>query len=184
MTFLNEKKTFLAKSDKSKKGSIDTRMLPIMVVVNTNSHYYTTSSCSGRVYFWHGGEKKNEMEWVKVSHDLIDVSFLDILERKGVVWLRFESSILHIACDSLDAANGLLDLVKPLYKKSSILTARNKIIVEIRGGELIEMPFYQDGKLVFCGDREWLVKLINQKMEKNWKRLEEFGKIMRKVNST
>lgn len=181
MTFLNEKKTFLAKSDKSKKGSIDTRMLPIMDMVNANLHYYTTSSCSGRVYFWQGGQKKNEMEWINVSHDLIDGSFLEISVRKGVVWLRFESSILHIACDSLDAANLLLDEVKGLYKKSSILTARNKIIVEIRGGELIEMPFYQDGKLVFCGDREWLIDFINRNQEKNWKRLEELKELLKKI---
>lgn len=178
---MNEKKTFLAKSDKSKKGSIDTRMLPVMGVVNASAHYYTTSSCSGRVYFWQGSGKKNETEWIKISHDLIDASFLEIPARKGAVWLRFESSILHIACDSLEAANLLLDAVKGLYKKSSILTARNKIIVEIRGGELIEMPFYQDGKLVFCGDREWLVELINQKMEKNWKRLEELRNMIGKI---
>ena len=181
MTFANEKKTFLAKSDKSKKGSIDIRMLPIIKVVNSHSGYYTTSSCSGRVYFWQGSEKKNEMEWVKVSHELIDVSFLEIPARRGVVWLRFESSIIHIACDSLQSANGLLDAVKSLYKKSSILTARKKIIVEIRGGEILEMPFYRDGELQFSGDRKWLLDLINHKLEKNLERLEKLKSVIERV---
>jgi len=180
MTFDNEKKTFLAKLDKSKKGSIDEKIIPLITAFNKTSDYYTTSSCSGRVYLWRGSGKKNETEWLRVSHDLIDATFLHINE-SGVVWLRLEGMIMHIACHNLDAANRLLEEVRHLYKKSSILSASNKVIVEIRGSEFIEMPLYQDGKLLFSGDVDWLVELINQKMEKMWEKIELLGEIIPEI---
>ena len=72
MTFENDKKTFLMKVDKSKKGEIDDRVISLMKTINALPDFYTTSSCSGRVYLWQGTGKKNETEWIKVSHDLID----------------------------------------------------------------------------------------------------------------
>ncbi len=177
MTFDNEKKTFLAKLDKSKKGSIDEKIISLITVFNKTSNYYSTSSCSGRVYLWRGSGKKNETEWLRVSHDLIDADFLHINE-SGTVWLRLEGMIMHIACRNLDAANCLLEDVRHLYKKSCILSASNKIIVEIRGSEFIEMPLYQDGKLLFSGDVNWLVELINQKMEKMWEGIALIEKLL------
>ncbi len=180
MTFDNEKKTFLAKLDKSKKGSIDERIIPLITAFNKTSDYYTTSSCSGRVYLWRGSGKKNETEWLRVSHDLIDASFLQINE-SGIVWLRLEGMIMHIACRDLNTANHLLEEIRHLYKKSSILSASNKIIVEIRGSEFIEMPLYQEGKLLFSGDVNWLVELINKKMERMWEGMEKIhSKIIKK----
>ncbi len=173
MTFDNEKKTFLAKLDKSKKGSIDEKIIPLIIVFNKTSNYYTTSSCSGRVYLWRGSGKKNETEWIRVSHDLIDVNFVQLERKDGLIWLRLEGMIMHVACRNLAAANRLLEEVRHRYKKSSILSASNKIIVEIRGSEFIEMPLYQDGKVLFSGEINWLVELINQKMERMWQGMEK-----------
>ncbi len=177
MTFDNEKKTFLAKLDKSKKGSIDEKIIPLITAFNQTLDYYTTSSCSGRVYLWRGSGKKNETEWLRVSHNLIDVSFLQI-NKSGIVWLRLEGMIMHVACRDLNAANHLLEEIRHLYKKSCILSASNKIIVEIRGSEFIEMPLYEEGQLLFSGDVNWLVELINQKMGKMWGGM---GKIHSKI---
>ena len=173
MTFPNDKKTFLAKLDKSKKGSIDERGVPLLNTVNALENYYTTSSCSGRVYLWSGSGKKNETQWLKMSHDPIALDFFELDNPKGVVWLRFESSIFHICCKDLESANSLLLKARTYYKKSSILTASNKIIVEIRGGDVIEMPFYIDGERVFSGDFVWLFSLINSKMNLMWNKMEK-----------
>lgn len=89
MTFLNQKKTYLAKSDKSKKGSLDEKVVPLLTEINKNPNYYTTSSCSGRVYLWKGTGKKSETQWLKVSHDLIDKNFFDCDEKNDLVWLRW-----------------------------------------------------------------------------------------------
>ena len=145
MNWDNEKKCFLNKADQSKKGSIDEKVLPLLQTINSHPDYYTTSSCSGRIYFWRGTGKKNETEWIKVSHGLITEEFfyLEEKQKSGLVWLRFEPFIIHICCRDLNHANALLNLAKKIYKKSYILSASNKIIVEIHGSEFVEMPFYQ-----------------------------------------
>ncbi len=216
MTFPNEKKLYLQKQDKSKKGGIDENVLPILKLINAHDDYYTTSSCSGRVYLWRGSGKKNETEWLRVSHELIGEDFFeleagrapiserynkisrwsaegdapsgeaphsennpkseavlsplqkaDVLPslRTGLIWLRLEPFILHVACKDLAAANRLVESARKIYKKSCILTLSNKIIVEIRGSEIIEMPLYRDGKLLYHGELFWLTTVINQKLQ-------------------
>ena len=90
--------------------------------------------------------------------------------------------ILHIACRNLDAANLLLEKVRQLYKKSGILSASNKIIVEIRGSEFMEMPLYNGEKLLFVGEGDWLVGLINQKLEKMWNGIEKLTREIAEAN--
>ena len=174
MNFSNEKKTFLSKLDKSKKGEVDEKVKPLLEKINTFSEYYTTSSCSGRIDLWMGGGKKNQSEWLKVSHDLITEDFFKVQFPAGLVWLRLEPFIMHICCNTLETANLLLEKAKKIYKKSCILTAQNKIIVEIRGSEAIEMPFALDGKMLFNGDTDWLIKLLNDKMEKIEEGIQKF----------
>jgi len=176
MTFLNQKKTYLAKSDKSKKGDRDVKIIPLLETINALPEYYTTSSCSGRTYLWKGTGKKSETQWLKVSHDLINADFFDCAEKKELVWLRLESVILHVACKDLEAAHALLEKARRFYKKSCILSASSKIMVEIRGSEFMEMPLYKDGKLLFSGDFSWLKELINSKLEKMWQDMEKFRK--------
>jgi tRNA wybutosine-synthesizing protein 3 len=177
MTFDNEKKTYLAKEDKSKKGGIDQRIIPLLNAINAQPDYYTTSSCSGRTYLWKGTGKKSETEWLKVSHDSIDQDFFQT-EDTGLVWLRLEGVIMHIACRDLKAANQLLDKARTFYKKSCILSASNKMIVEVRGSEFMEMPLYHGGKLLFSGDLNWLQELINSKLEKMWQNIEKFRTVI------
>ena len=178
MNFPNDKKTFLAKLDKSKKGSVDEKAIPLLETINALPDYYSTSSCSGRVYLWKGTGKKSETQWLKVSHDLIEDDFFNCDEEKELVWLRLEGAIWHIACKDLETANVLLEKARRFYKKSCILTASSKIIVEVRGSEYMEMPLYKEGKLLFSGDLLWLKGMINQKLEKVWKDTEKLRKIL------
>lgn len=176
--FLNNKKTFLSKLDKSKKGDLDEKIISLIEAINQKQNYYTTSSCSGRVYLWCGSGKKNETQWLKVSHDLTKEDFYQTKE-SGLIWLRLEDFILHVCCDNLESANRFLNLARKLYKKSSILTISSKIIVEVRGSEFLEMPLYLDGQELFSGDFKWLTNLINIKMKRIWKKELEFEKSIR-----
>lgn len=164
--FSNQKKLYLQKQDKSRKGEIDEQVLPLLKIINAHDDYYTTSSCSGRVYLWQGSGKKNEVEWLRVSHEAIEEDFLDLpaSNKKGLIWLRLEPFIVHVACKDIAAANRLVELARQIYKKSCLLTISNKIIVEIRGSELVGMPLYQDGKELFSGEKGWLAGLLNEKM--------------------
>ncbi|MEK6950235.1 MAG: hypothetical protein AABX13_00740, partial [Nanoarchaeota archaeon] len=49
--------------------------------------------------------------------------------------------------------------------KSGILSISNKIMVEIRGSELIEMPMYREGRLLYQKELSWLVTMINQRLQ-------------------
>ncbi len=164
--FQHYKKTFLAKQDKSKKGSVDEQVLPLITAINSFPDYYTTSSCSGRAYLWKGSGKKNQTEWLRVSHGFINENFLKPPPWENeLIWLRVEPLILHVACRDLTSANLLLNVSRRIYKKSCILSASNKILVEIRGSEFLETPLHADDKAL-CTDFALLVKLVNDKMKK------------------
>ncbi len=175
--FQNEKKLCLAKEDRSKKGSIDEKCKPIIALLNKNENYYTTSSCSGRAYLW-TGEKKNQSQWYNVTHDLIDDSFFTI-STPGVVWIRVEPFILHVACKDMDAVETLLQAAQLVYKKSSLLSIPKRI-VEIRGSEYIEMPFQKDNIPFFTNLPE-LQNIINQKLTKIFSRIKELEKKIEKI---
>jgi tRNA wybutosine-synthesizing protein 3 len=190
--FNNHKKNCLEKLDQSKKGNIDLRAVSLIHTINGIESLYTTSSCSGRVYLWRtksrrtslrcahsfAENKKNEIEWVKMSHDLIDSTFFILQDIKihEDVWLRYEAFIIHVVCITLNVANRFLQHVKTIYKKSSILTMNNKVVVEIRASQFIEMPYVIHGSVVFSGDVNWLIELINFKLEKNWVKMETLRK--------
>jgi len=180
MTFENDKKNFLTKQDKSKKGSIDTRVKPLLNIINSSLQYYTTSSCSGRVYFWQGTGKKNEMKWVTVSHELITSAFFNLPPIPGTVWLRFEPFILHVCCHDISSAHTFLNLARTIFKKSALVAMGKKYLVEVRGSEFLEMPFLQEGKLVFSGDLSWLKNWINSQLEQNWEKMKKFEKEIEK----
>jgi len=178
MTFANEKKTFLDKLDKSKKGGIDQKVVSLINKINQNPDYYTTSSCSGRVCLWQGTGKKNETEWLKVSHNLINNDFFEVNELE-LVWLRLEPFIIHVACRDLGAANRLLEKARLVYKKSCLLSSSNKIIIEIRGSEFLEMPFSLNENILFNGDLNWLTELINQKFERIFSGINKFEELIK-----
>lgn len=176
MTFANDKKTFLAKADKSKKGDMDEKVISLVTAINSLDKYYTTSSCSGRTYLWRGSGKKNETEWLNVSHDYITPKLMVIDQNKNLdlIWLRVEPFIMHICCVDLEAAAELLEQARIIYKKSSIISIAHKIIVEIRGSEVIEMPLYNDGKLLWDEQLELLVELVNTKLGRIFNDLQRF----------
>jgi len=165
MEFENNKKTFLAKTDKSKKGDIDEKILPLVSKINSSKDYYTTSSCAGRIMVVKAAEKKNEAEWLFVSHDV--VKELKLVSEPNA-WFKFEPPILHVCCRNLDFAQKLLDIARPLFKLSGIIST-SKLIVEIRGTDRIEAP-------ILGMTQEYLDSLVgiaNSKLESGWKKLKE-----------
>jgi tRNA wybutosine-synthesizing protein 3 len=178
MSFESEKITCLGKEDKSKKGEIDFKVRSLVSLINQRKDYYTTSSCSGRVYFWTGSGKKNETVWLKVSHDLIDESFLTLDDVQGLVWLRLEGFITHVACRNMEAADTFLQLAKKQYKKSSLLSFRKKIIVEIRGSEFVEMPFFENGMKLLEPEFP-ILRILNEKLDKIFSGIQKFENLIK-----
>ena len=73
MNFEKKKKEFLAKKDKSKKGSIDDKIKRLVDKINSLPDFCTTSSCSGRILLLAipSSNKKNEVEYLFRSHKKI-----------------------------------------------------------------------------------------------------------------
>lgn len=176
MTFPNRKKTYLAKLDKSKKGELDKRVIPLLNLINFQKDYFTTSSCSGRVVLWQGSGKKNETRWLKVSHDLIEEDFFhDLSKEKDLVWLRLEPFIMHVCCQNLESASRLLFNAKKFFKKSSLLSFRNKIIVEIKGSEFLEFPLLKDRQFLLKKENlPFLTRLVNKKLHQVHRKIDLF----------
>ena len=168
MDFENRKKTFLLKQDKSRKGEIDKKILPLVEKINSSNDYFTTSSCSGRIMVVKTAEKKNQAEWLFVSHDI--VKELKLSSEPGS-WFKFEPPILHVCCRDIVCAQKLLDIARPLFKLSGIIST-SKIIVEIRGTERIEAPM--QGMPQDYIDN--LVSTANKKLELGWKKLNQLEK--------
>lgn len=61
--------------DRSRAGQIDTAIVPLVEVINSRRDYYTTSSCAGRLIATQhvpGRPKYNQVDWLFVTHDIID----------------------------------------------------------------------------------------------------------------
>ncbi|MEA3430060.1 MAG: tRNA wybutosine-synthesizing 3 family protein [Nanoarchaeota archaeon] len=193
MNFQNNKKVCLDKIDKSVKASIDSKILKLVDCINNNEHFYTTSSCSGRVVLQNIAEsgRKNENLWLFVSHDIVEysellktletVSNIEKLSEGDEVWFRMEAAILHVACDSLENAQKLVDFARNSgFRRSGIQSTNKKILVEIVGSERMDIPVYYDAKLLISAYyvRE-MIRFANYKLNINWAKIEKLKEFFR-----
>ena len=188
MTFDSDKRTFLAKQDKSVKGSIDHQIKKLCSRINKKQDFYTTSSCAGRIVLISIPEsgKKHESEWLFVSHDLTQPD--DIKEKlrtipDDAVWLRYEPFIIHVACRTAEDAAKLLKTLHELgVKRSGIISLSSKIVVEIIGTEHIEALISEKGRMLVSDDYiAALVHSANQKLERNWGQIDRIVGNMTKL---
>lgn len=184
MTFNKQKQKYLQDltsgvKDKSKKGFIDEEIKDLVTLINSHKDYYTTSSCSGRIllYSTTTERKKNETEWLFVSHNIVKEKEIQQVinnNTNGTVFFRFEPMILHVVCIDLDAANKLLQLCnKAGLKHSGIISLQKRIIVEIIGNDLLDAPIMAEGKMLVTNNGlAFFLSDANKKMQKNLERIE------------
>jgi tRNA wybutosine-synthesizing protein 3 len=190
MDFQKQKQDFLSKKDKSKKGSIDEKMRPIVKRINSFPNYYTTSSCAGRIVLLHQiSGKKQESNWIFSSHSTIKVLQLrnalspKKLPKKGMVWLLAEAPIIHIACKTIDDGWKMVNTLKlGGFKRSSIISStKSKTTIEAFGNHRIEMPVAEDGKIMVPLS---LIKKLcvhsNKKLRQSHDILKRLGKELKK----
>lgn len=183
MDFDNEKKTFLKKKDKSKKGGVDDNILRLVNLINKHPNYYTTSSCSGRiVLISKKSDMKSDAKWLFVSHDAID--FMDIWKvlddlPSYDVWFRFEPMILHVRCKEIEDAEDLVKKARELgFKRSGIQSVSKKINVEIAGTDHIDTIVGKKKDLLVDGDYlKILITYANKKMTRNLSKIMKFEKV-------
>ncbi len=181
MTFDHDKKVFLGKADKSTKGSIDDEIKPLCDMINSLDDYYTTSSCAGRAMLikMPASGKKNEAEWLFVSHDKTDskqlISALSSVPEDSV-WFRYEPFILHVAARTVEHAVKLLNLVHDLgIKRAGIISISNKIVLEIIGNEHIDAIVSKQGKMLV--DDNYINILVDDANKKRDRNLENMNRL-------
>lgn len=187
--FNEEKLNRLSRVDVSRKGSVDTRIQPVVRLINRIPQYYTTSSCSGRTVILSSAQasgsedchvvRKKGCVWHHVTHEKLDCSELEssLEGHGGSAVLRFEPFILHVRCCTLEDARKLLATSIAAGCRNSGITIGKvgKPVVAVRNTLLMEVPLSQKGELLVThGYLCFLTNEANTKMDENWKRLERF----------
>ncbi len=179
MLFDNQKKVFLKKSDKSKKGGIDKEIKQLVKKINSSKDYYTTSSCAGRIVLLEKkSDKKQEIKWLFKKHG--KVNFKEIKNSlkklsKHDIWFRQEAAILHVACKTINNTQKLINLARSIgFKRSGIQSTKNKIIVEIASSDYIDTIIAKKGKLLVDNDLlKILISEANKKLKRNKEKLKK-----------
>ncbi len=178
----------LKECDKSKIGKVDPEINELIDFFNKSMDFYTTSSCSGRILLIELSEdnRKDKAEWLLASHE--KVSFEDLIKNlkkyksKKELWFKQEPLILHVCARSLKEGEKLMSLaIQSGFKKASIIALSRRIIIEIRGTDYISTIIGKNSKILV--DENYLkelLKLANDKLEKNLEKKERFFSGLRK----
>lgn len=187
MDFEKEKKDFLIKKDKSKKGIIDKEIKNLIDYINSLDNYYTTSSCSGRILLLvKKSDKKQDASFLFSSHS--KVNFIQIKNKlkkisKYPIYFKQEPAIFHVCCKTIEDAQKLVDIARFVgFKRTGIQSTRKKINVEIGSSEIIDAIIAENGKLLVTDDYlKILVREANKKLKKNKEKIKRFYIFCRKV---
>ena len=183
MNFNNQKKMALSKIDKSRKGSIDRKIKPLIGLINKNRHYFTTSSCSGRIALIEDGKKhENAVLWQ--SHDVVDdTASVEILEHirikhkeRGILWLKVEPCMITLISSSIEKASEIVNLAKEAgWKKSGFsISRKGRIIVELASTENLAIPLSTDEKIL-----KFFIEEANKKLRKTHQKIKRFLRFLK-----
>uniref|UniRef100_A0A9L0TUI9 tRNA wybutosine-synthesizing protein 3 homolog n=1 Tax=Equus caballus TaxID=9796 RepID=A0A9L0TUI9_HORSE len=150
----------LSKADLSRKGSVDEDVVELVQLLNGREEFFTTSSCAGRIILLDGGIDGFEVQkqnccWLLVTHKpcVKDDVIVALKKANSDAILKFEPFILHVQCRQLQDAQ----------------------ILAVRSTHGLEVPLSHKGQLMVTEEYiDFLLKIANQKMEENKKRIERF----------
>jgi tRNA wybutosine-synthesizing protein 3 len=183
--FGKEKADFLKKLDKSRKGSVDTRVIKLIKLINSKDSYYTTSSCAGRILLIQPAPKKDDAKFIFAAHRKVyarEISKALYTKTKGIVRLQQQNVIIHIACRDLDSASRILNSARAAGFRQSGITSLKKIVVEIKNPEGISMIAKKGSKVLL---NESCLKIacaeMNSRLEENYERINKLHSSLMKV---
>ncbi|MDP6156634.1 MAG: hypothetical protein QF682_10970 [Candidatus Thermoplasmatota archaeon] len=158
----------LVRLDESiQEGKVDPEAIPILNLINSNSKYLTTSSCSGRIQLISlrevGGKKDSRIvaKWHSPVKGEDFGSALTSWKDNGSLYLMAQSPIFHVEADDLMSAITLRNLAQANgFKYSTIrsikLNRANgepvKITVEILSSENLHTPLGENAEIIANSD--------------------------------
>ena len=171
------KREIACRDDRSRKASIDSAVRPLVDCLNAKRNFYTTSSCAGRIVLLERpSDNKYDARWMLVSHHNVTSGQVKEVLQPGEapVWLKAESPILHLCARTIDDAQVFLSLAKESgFKRTGIISAKNRIIIECMGTDRIDTIVAKESRiLVSDGYLQVLAHEANITLSRNWERLE------------
>ncbi len=168
-------------------GEVDEKVIPLLDIINKTRSFFTTSSCSGRISLSHvplKGKKKDHKfvaKWHrKVKVEEVAEKIGEVLESKAfpnsVLWLKFESFILHIGCRDLEAAEKLINLCIRLgFKRSGAFRITPFPFVEVIATDYVAVPVGINNRIGVSDNYiRFVVEILNGRMEENDRKLRRF----------
>ena len=134
-------------------------------------------------------KKKEKNLFLFVSHEKINFSEFkreiekiakDIKNKKEIIYFKQEPCILHVACNSLVSGQKLLEKARTSgWKRSGLIAAGKRIILELMSAERIEFPIVNKKELL-VDDRflKILIKEANKKLERTGEKIQKFEKFI------
>ncbi len=181
-TFIQRKQDVLSKEDKSSIGEWDKKIKEFCDKINSIEHYYTTSSCSGRILIIKDEDKKITGLFEFVSHDFIlFTNFLEKVKKiRGNCKFKQEPPLIHIVCDSLPSAEILLRKAQECgFKRSGIISLGRNIVLEILSTEKLEFPLMLNGRLIVDEDfLKIVLEKANDNLKKGFEKIEKLKDIL------
>lgn len=159
-------------------GEVDGGALPIIEKLNGIEEFFTTSSCSGRIVIMETPSPGNKIEarFLGKWDEKVELGeVIHALEnaKNGEIWMLAQPPIFHVSAASMEKASELLKVAKQSgFKDSGIKHVGERIVIEIRSTEEMDVPIGMDGK-VMCS-REYLsltVSIANEIMNRVEKKL-------------
>lgn len=183
MTFQQQKQKQLSKSDKSSIGSWDSKIKQLCNKLNKSKNYYTTSSCGGRIVLIKSLDEKSEDVFLFRTHDKISFNelkkALENIKYNGLVEFQQTTCILHVACESFNDAQEIVNKAKFAGWKRSGIMGGKRNMVELHSTESMSFPIMENKKILVNDDfLKLIVKQANKKLEKTWKKIENLEKII------
>lgn len=173
-----------------KEKKADPITIPLCKKIDKKKHYFTSSSCSGRIILLQleKNEKKRPGGFLAKWHR--EVKFAEL--KKSVnqkqdghyVWFKQEPLILHIGCDTLESVEKLFAILREAgVKRFGLQTLQEgRFMVEIIGSQHMHFLVKEKNK-VLCPDSFLKIQLkkANEKFRRNLKLIQTMEKLVSRL---
>ena len=166
----------------------DLQIIPLCRFVSKTKHFFTSSSCAGRIILLQlpKGESKREACFHRKWHCVVKEKELwegIDAETSGELWFKLDPFIFHVGADSLENSKKVLAaMTKAGVKRGGIIVAKpGKFLVELQGSQGIAFPIKKGKKVLVEKEyMKYILERANEKLEKNYALLKRLEKEFRK----
>ena len=183
--FNSDKKKQLTREDKSSIGEWDKPIEALCNKINKQSNYYTTSSCSGRIVLLKYSDVKQEDAFLFRTHSKTSFKELkNALIEAGKIYndmVEFQqtSCILHVACETLENAQELVNKAKEAGWKRSGIMGGKRNMVELHSTESMSFPIMNNNDILVDDNYiKIVVDISNDKLERVWKKIDRLKELI------